>query len=94
MVVLAGPLAVARVADPKVHVRPGTVDEQDNATLPAKPLDGVTINVTGTDCPAVTVTLEGFVATAKSGAPVTSVTTVEEVLPAKVPAPANVAVME
>jgi hypothetical protein len=42
----------------------------------------------------MTVTLVGFVATAKSRAAVTSVTTVAEVLAAKFPSPPKVAVRE
>ena len=48
MVVLAGPLAVARVAEPKVHVMPETA-EQDKVTLPVKPPAGVTVTITGAD---------------------------------------------
>lgn len=48
MVVLAIPLMVARVADPKVHVTPGT-DEQDKVTLLLNPPDGVTVTITGAD---------------------------------------------
>jgi hypothetical protein len=48
MVVLAGPLAVARVAEPKVHVMPESA-EQDKVTLPVKPPAGVTVTMTGAD---------------------------------------------
>jgi hypothetical protein len=48
MVVLAAPLVVARVPDPKVQVMPGT-DEQDKVTLLVKPPAGVTVTITGVD---------------------------------------------
>jgi hypothetical protein len=47
-VVLATPLAVPKVAEPKVHVTPGT-DEQDKLTLPVNPPAGVTVTITGAD---------------------------------------------
>jgi hypothetical protein len=49
MVVLAIPLVTANVAEPKVHEMPGTADEQDRATLPVKPPDGVTVTISGED---------------------------------------------
>jgi hypothetical protein len=48
MVVLATPLVVASVPEPKVHVMPGT-DEQDKVTLLVKPPAGVTVTITGAD---------------------------------------------
>jgi hypothetical protein len=48
MVVLATPLLVNKVAEPKVHVTPGT-DVQDKLTLPVNPPDGVTVTITGAD---------------------------------------------
>ena len=48
MVVLAIPLMVVKVAEPKVHVTPGT-DAQDKFTLLLNPPDGVTVTITGAD---------------------------------------------
>ena len=93
IVVLAAPPVVASVAEPKVHVMPGT-EEQDNVTLPLKPFDGVTVTITGADWPGDTDTPDGVAATAKSGVAVTSVIATGEVLPANVPAPAKDAVSE
>jgi hypothetical protein len=48
IVVLAIPLVIAKVDEPKLQVTPGT-DEQDKATLPVKPPDGATVTITGAD---------------------------------------------
>ena len=48
MVVLATPFVVAMVAEPNVHVMPGT-DAQDRVTLLANPAVGVTVTITGAD---------------------------------------------
>jgi hypothetical protein len=48
MLVLAIPLVIAKVDEPKVQVTPGT-DTQDKLTLPVNPPDGVTVTITGAD---------------------------------------------
>lgn len=48
MEVLAIPLMVAKVADPNVHVTPGT-DAQDKLTVLLNPPDGETVTITGAD---------------------------------------------
>ena len=50
MVILAAPLVVASVAEPKVHVIPET-DEQDKLTSGLKPPVGVTVTIPGTNDP-------------------------------------------
>jgi hypothetical protein len=89
-VVLAAPFDGVTVAGLNEHEIPVTT-EHENVTLFANPPDGVTVSMNCVDCPAVTVTLGGAAASAKSALAMLMVTAAD-VLPPNVSSPAYIAV--
>ena len=88
------PLGVT-VCGLKEQVTPAGCPEQENVIGLMNPLLGVTVKFNVVDCPAVTVALAEFVATAKSGdCEVTTCASAEDTLPPKLASPPYTAVIE
>ena len=79
----------------KEQATPAGCPEQEKLIWLMNPLLGVIVKLNVVDCPAATVALAEFVATAKSGGcEVTTCVSTEEVLPPKLASPPYTAVME